>query len=168
VNDPPDNLIYVTVMCNYAVYPVIPRCERCWFPLHLVGRSNCLRTQGALNKWALVWVIEYIIARVVLFISSFRIYGFILITSHSFTLHFAVSINVIIIIIIIISGSAAQRGLWPSRVTRFLDLTQRRATVGLTPLDEWSARRRDLYLTTQQTSMLPVGSQQASGRRPMP
>ena len=29
----------------------------------------------------------------------------------------------------------------------FLDHTQRRTTVGRTPLDEWSARRRDLYLT---------------------
>jgi len=28
----------------------------------------------------------------------------------------------------------------------FLDHTQRRITVGRTPLDEWSARRRDLYL----------------------
>jgi len=33
--------------------------------------------------------------------------------------------------------------------TRFLHHTQRRATVGRTPLEEWSARRRDLYLTTQ-------------------
>jgi len=32
--------------------------------------------------------------------------------------------------------------------TRFLDHIQRRATVGRTPLDEWSARRSDLYLTT--------------------
>ena len=44
----------------------------------------------------------------------------------------------------------------------FLDHTQRRTTVGRTPLDEWSARRRDLYLTThnthnRQTSMPPVG-----------
>ena len=29
----------------------------------------------------------------------------------------------------------------------FLDHTQRRSTVGRTPLDEWSARRRDLHLT---------------------
>jgi len=28
----------------------------------------------------------------------------------------------------------------------FLDHTQRRTTVGRTPLDEWSARRRDFYL----------------------
>ena len=44
----------------------------------------------------------------------------------------------------------------------FLDHTQRRSTVGKTPLDEWSARRRDLYLTTHDTpnrqiSMPPVG-----------
>ena len=44
----------------------------------------------------------------------------------------------------------------------FLDHTQRRITVGRTPLDEWSARRRDLYLTTHDThnrqiSMPPVG-----------
>jgi len=30
---------------------------------------------------------------------------------------------------------------------QFLDHTQRGTTVGRTPLDEWSARRRDLYLT---------------------
>ena len=44
----------------------------------------------------------------------------------------------------------------------FLDHTQRRSTVGRTPLDEWSACRRDLYLTThdthnRQVSMPPVG-----------
>jgi len=35
--------------------------------------------------------------------------------------------------------------------TGFLDHTQRRTTVGRTPLDEASARRRDLYLTKQNT-----------------
>jgi len=49
-----------------------------------------------------------------------------------------------------------------SSFLRFLDHTQRRSTVGRTPLDEWSARRRDLYLTTHNTqnrqiSMPPVG-----------
>jgi hypothetical protein len=49
-----------------------------------------------------------------------------------------------------------------SSFTRFLDHTQRRTTVGRTRLDEWSARHRDLYLTTHnihngQTSMLLVG-----------
>ena len=37
-----------------------------------------------------------------------------------------------------------------STFTRFLDHTQRRTTLGRSPLDEWSVRRRDLYLTTQQ------------------
>jgi len=49
-----------------------------------------------------------------------------------------------------------------SSFLRFLDHTQRRITVGRTPLDEWSARLRDLYLTThnthnRKTSMPPVG-----------
>jgi len=44
----------------------------------------------------------------------------------------------------------------------FLDHTQRRTTFGRAPLDEWSHRRRDLYLTTHDThnrqiSMPPVG-----------
>ena len=33
----------------------------------------------------------------------------------------------------------------------FIDHIQRRTTVGRTPLDEWSARRRDLYPTTRDT-----------------
>jgi len=35
-----------------------------------------------------------------------------------------------------------------SSFMRHLDRTQRRTTFGRTPLDEWSCRRRDLYLTT--------------------
>ena len=74
--------------------------------------------------------------------------------------------------------------LWrcdPTRVMassflRILDHTQRRTTVGRTPLDEWSACRRDLYLTTHNThNKHPCPgwdsnprSQQASGRRPTP
>ena len=42
-----------------------------------------------------------------------------------------------------------------SSFMRFLDHTQRRTTVGRTPLDEWSARRRDLYLTTLTTDRYP-------------
>jgi hypothetical protein len=38
-----------------------------------------------------------------------------------------------------------------SSFTRFLDQTRRRATVGRTPLDEWSARCRELYMTTHNT-----------------
>ena len=60
-----------------------------------------------------------------------------------------------------------------SSFLRFLDHTQRRITVGRTPLDASSARRRDLYLTTQnthnrQTSMPPVGFEPtiSAGERP--
>jgi hypothetical protein len=49
---------------------------------------------------------------------------------------------------------------------RFLDHTQRSTTVGRTPLDERSARSRDLYLKThnthnRQTSMPPAGFEPA-------
>ena len=60
-----------------------------------------------------------------------------------------------------------------SSFTRFLDHTQRHTTVGRTPLDEWSARRRDLYLTThnthkKQTSMPSVWFEPtiSAGERP--
>ena len=61
--------------------------------------------------------------------------------------------------------------LWArtSSFTRFLDHLQRRNTVSRTPLDEWSARRRDLYLTTHNThSMPPVGYEPtiSAGERP--
>jgi hypothetical protein len=61
-----------------------------------------------------------------------------------------------------------------SSFTRFLDHTQRRTTVGSTPLDQWSARRRDLYLTTHNTlSPCPRWDSnpqflQANGCRPTP
>jgi hypothetical protein len=59
-------------------------------------------------------------------------------------------------------GVSAPQWARASLFTRFLDHTQRRTTVGKIPLDNWSARRRDLYLTThnthnRQTSMLPAG-----------
>ena len=49
-----------------------------------------------------------------------------------------------------------------SLFTRFLDYKRRRTTVGMTPLDEWSARLIDLYLTTntqhtQQTNVHAPG-----------
>ena len=60
-----------------------------------------------------------------------------------------------------------------SSFLRFLDHTQRGITVGRHNLDEWSVRRRDLYLTTHNTHNrhpcprwdLNPQSQQASGRR---
>ena len=44
--------------------------------------------------------------------------------------------------------AAALQWATASSFTRVLDHIQRRTTVGRTPLDEWSARLRDLYLTT--------------------
>jgi hypothetical protein len=48
----------------------------------------------------------------------------------------------------------------------------RSQTVGRTPLDEWSVRHRDLYLTTHNThnrqTPMPPRSQLASGRKRMP
>jgi len=51
--------------------------------------------------------------------------------------------------LLFVSGATAPRP--SSSFLMFLDHTQRRTTVGRTPLDEWSARRRDLYLTTHNT-----------------
>jgi hypothetical protein len=53
-------------------------------------------------------------------------------------------------------------GFLASSVLRFWDHTQGRTTVGRTPLDEWSVRHRDLYLTnTKQTSMPSAGFEPA-------
>jgi len=67
----------------------------------------------------------------------------------------------------------AQYRALASSCSRFLDHTQRRAAVDRTPLDEWSVRRRDLYLTThnthnRQTSVPPVGFKTtiSAGERP--
>jgi hypothetical protein len=53
------------------------------------------------------------------------------------------------------------------RLSQSFMITPRHTTLGRTPLDEWSARRRDLYLTTyknhkRQTSMPPTGFEPAS------
>ena len=56
---------------------------------------------------------------------------------------------IIIIIIIICFNSPTQAG--PSLFLRFIGHMQWRITVGRTPLDEKSARRRDLYMTTHNT-----------------
>ena len=65
------------------------------------------------------------------------------------------------------------RAMTSSFWMRFLDHMQRRTTVGRTPMDEWSALRRDLYLTThnthnRQTSMPPAGFEPtiSAGERP--
>ena len=46
-------------------------------------------------------------------------------------------------------GATAPQWARASSLSRFLDHTQRRTTVSRTSLDECSARRRDLYLTTR-------------------
>ena len=48
----------------------------------------------------------------------------------------------------------------------FLDHTQRCSTVSRTPLDEWSVRRRDLYLTTHDTHNRKRSMPLVSGERP--
>ena len=60
-------------------------------------------------------------------------------------------INIIIIQFFCLLWRCDPTRVMTSSFTRFLDHTQRRTTVGRTPLDEWSARRRDLYLTTHNT-----------------
>ena len=62
--------------------------------------------------------------------------------------------------------SVAQRGPWPPHFLRFLGHTKRHTTLGRTPLDEWSARLRDLYLTTHNTHIdtcIPPGAIRTHG-----
>jgi len=85
-------------------------------------------------------------------------------------------IFVCLFVYLFVFGAAAPQWARAFSFTRFLDHTQRRTTVSRTPLDEWSARRRDLNLTTHNThNKYPCPrwdsnpqSQQASGRRPTP
>jgi len=54
----------------------------------------------------------------------------------------------------------------PGHLLCISTITLRHTTLGRTPVEEWSARRRDLYLTTQnthnrQTSMPPTGFEPA-------
>jgi hypothetical protein len=62
-------------------------------------------------------------------------------------------------------GATAPSGPGPPHYRGFT-ITFRHTTLGRTPLDEWSARRRDLYLTTHNThnghtSMSPAGFEPA-------
>jgi hypothetical protein len=64
-------------------------------------------------------------------------------------------------------------GTWSPRFSRLHDHTQTHTTVGRTPLDEGSARHRDLYLTTHnthntQTSMHPAGFEPAASASERP
>ena len=77
-----------------------------------------------------------------------------------------------LLFVYIFFGATAPHWARASSFTRFLYHTQRRTTVGRTPLDEWSARRRDLYLTTHNTHNRhpcpPVGFEPtiSTGKRP--
>jgi hypothetical protein len=72
-------------------------------------------------------------------------------------------------------GATAASGPRPANYRGSM-ITFRHTTVDRTPLDEWSARRRNLYLTTHKTKDRYAcpwrdskpQSQQASGRRPTP
>ena len=73
-------------------------------------------------------------------------------------------------------GATAPSGPGPPH-SRGFTITHRHATLGRTPLEEESARRRDLYLTTHNIHKRQhpchrrnsnPQSQQASGRRPTP
>jgi hypothetical protein len=60
----------------------------------------------------------------------------------------------------VIRGATDPIGPWPPYLSRLHD--HRHSSLGRTPLDKWSARRRDLYLTThnihkRQTAMPPAG-----------
>jgi hypothetical protein len=64
------------------------------------------------------------------------------------------------------SGATALSGPGPPHYRGFRSYSLRHTTLGRTPLDEWSARRRDLYLTThnthnRQTAMLQAGFEPA-------
>jgi len=85
------------------------------------------------------------------------------------------SIDVILVcfFVLFVFGVTAPSGPGPPQSRGFLDHTQRRTTVSRTPLDEWSARHRSLYLTThnshnRKTSMSLVGFRSTilAGERP--
>jgi len=80
------------------------------------------------------------------------------------------SVAIVLTVLFLAQQPAMGQGL---SFTSFLDHTQRRTTVGRTPLDEWLAHRRDLYLTThnthrRQTSVPTVGFERtvSAGERP--
>jgi hypothetical protein len=75
----------------------------------------------------------------------------------------------------VVFGAAAPPPQWArdSSFMRFVDHTQRCTTVSKNLLDEWSARRRKLYLTThnthnRETSMQRVGSEPTISRDERP
>jgi hypothetical protein len=57
----------------------------------------------------------------------------------------------ILLLLLLLLAFTTHLQVLASSFLRFRDHTQWHTTVGRTPLDEWSARRRDLYLTTHTT-----------------
>jgi len=96
-----------------------------------------------------------------------RLIPIICISSSISTVHLLLGLPLILVPIgfhyNILLGSTSTFLLWrcdPTRVMvslflRFLYYTKRRTTVGRTPLNEWSAHRKDLYLTTLTTDKHP-------------
>ena len=94
-----------------------------------------------------------------------RTYACIIITSQRRTYQENINIYSWSILFFFFHGSTATCGPRLPRLWGF-ENTLRHTTLGRTPLDEWSARHRDLYLTThntyrRQTSMSPVGFEPA-------
>ena len=95
--------------------------------------------------------------------TTWHVYSLFFFTNNNRTPIFSSSpSNEISVISVIILWPCRPKEATASSFMRFLYHTQRRATVGRPPLGEWSARRRDLYLTThttykRKTSMPPVG-----------
>ena len=90
--------------------------------------------------------------------------------SHS--AHRLVSVSAMLVWFVLYFGVTAPSGQGRPRYRGFY-VTLRPTTLGRTPLDEWSARRRDLCLTThnthnRQTSMFPPGFEPtiSAGERP--
>ena len=87
---------------------------------------------------------------------------------HAFQMIFAESTGLLIYFtagLIFYHGARAHSGPRPPHYRGFVT-TLRHTTLGRTPLDEWSALRRDLYLTThnthnRQTSIPPAGFEPA-------
>jgi len=74
------------------------------------------------------------------------------------------SVIIVVMFCLFVFGATTLQWARASSFTRFPDHTQRRTTLGRSRLDKWSARRRDLYLTThnthsRQTSVPPMGFQ---------
>jgi hypothetical protein len=59
-------------------------------------------------------------------------------------------------LLFVVFGATAPHWARTATISSFLDHTQRRTTVGRTPLDKWSGRRRDLYLIAQMLLYYPI------------